>query len=162
MGCHMAAPEFKNIGAGGNKWIIAALIIVALFEGMSTTVYDDVVGVPTVCYGATAADGVDLTRVYTSTECKAMLSADLLKYDAMVRSCVKVSLPPDREAALVSFTYNLGRGALCHGAVARRLNAGDVAGGCRAILAYNHAGGRVLRGLTIRRHKEYELCMKDY
>ena len=155
-------PAIKGAAGGVAAWLVIAVAIVAPFEGLYTRAYYDVVGVKTVCYGATADDGVDLDRTYTPAECKAMLGMDLVKYDKMVHSCIKVPLTPSREAALVSFTYNLGQGALCHGAVARYLNAGDIARGCRAMLAYDHAGGRRLRGLTTRRDKEYKLCMKDY
>ena len=142
-------------------WITLAVTIVAGFEGFYGHSYRDSVGVKTICYGATAADGVDFNRTYTKAECQAMLAKDLVKYDEMVHSCIKVDLPPKREAALVSFTYNLGQGALCHGAVAQRLNVGDVAGGCRAMLAYDHAGGRRLTGLTRRRQQEYQLCLQN-
>jgi lysozyme len=154
-------PAVKGAAGATAVWLVLAVALVGPFEGLYTKMYYDVVGVPTVCYGATAEDGVDLERTYTPAECKAMLGADLIKYDKMVHSCIDVPLPPSREAALVSFTFNLGQGALCHGAVARRLNAGDVAGGCRAMLAYDHAGGHRLRGLTTRRQKEYQLCLKD-
>lgn len=149
-----------NTKAKGGAWIVLAVTLVAGFEGLYTHVYRDAVGVPTICYGATAADKVDLSRTYTPEQCKAMLASDLVKYDKMVHSCIKVALPPHREAALVSFTYNLGQGALCHGSVARNLNAGRVAAGCNAMLAYDRAGGRVLKGLVRRRQLERKLCLR--
>jgi lysozyme len=50
---------------------------------------------------------------------------------------------------------------LCRGNVARYLNAGNVRAGCNAILAYDHAGGRVLPGLTRRRAAEKALCLRS-
>lgn len=144
-------------------WAAAAAICVSLvagFEGYSGTPYRDAVGVKTICYGQTAADHADFSKVYTKAECMQMLGTDLQKYDVMVHSCIKIDLPPHREAALVSFVYNLGQGALCHGAVARGINAGNVLAGCNAILQYNHAGGRVLSGLTRRRQAERALCLQ--
>lgn len=142
-------------------WVTLAVTMVASFEGLYTHAYRDAVGVKTICYGATAADHVDFNRTYTPQQCKDMLGVDLQKYDVMVHSCIKVPLPPHREAALVSFTYNLGQGALCKGAVARNLNAGNVTAGCNAMLAYNHAGGKVLRGLTTRRQQERTMCLRN-
>jgi lysozyme len=142
-------------------WVLIAVPLVAGFEGFSGKVYRDSVNVKTICYGQTAADGADFSKVYTKTECEQMLGTDLAKYDKMVHSCIHVTLPPHREAALVSFSYNLGKGALCRGVVARDLNAGNVANGCRAILLYDHAGGRVLAGLTRRRQAEYQLCLRN-
>src|SRR5208283_5693331 len=107
-------------------WATIATVLVAGFEGYSGHVYRDAVGVKTICYGQTGNDGADFSKVYSKAECEQMLGVDLQKYDAMVHSCIKVPLPPHREAALVSFTYNLGQGALCHGAVARNINAGHI------------------------------------
>ena len=150
----------------GALWLTLALTLVAGLEGLRTKPYVDRVGTgqpETWCYGETKADDTPppYSKVFTKAECLALLGASLPKYDAAVRSCVHVPLPPHREAALVSFTYNLGPGAFCHSNVARRLNAGDVSGGCAAMLAYDHARGRRLPGLTRRRHTEYRFCMRN-
>ena len=63
--------------------------------------------------------------------------------------------------AMLSFTYNVGGGALCKSSVARKINAGDLRGGCDALLLYNRANGVPLRGLTNRRVAERELCLKS-
>jgi len=160
--------------AGGAAIAIAiALPVVAGFEGYASKPYVDRIGTGqpiTWCYGETKADGPvpPLSKVFTKEECTKELEADLTtKYDPLVRKCVHVAMPPHREAALVSFVYNLGQGALCnpargtYTAVASNLNAGNVAAGCRAMLAYNHAGGRVVAGLTRRRQAEYAICMRN-
>lgn len=148
-------------------WIAVAIPLVAAFEGLYTHPYRDAVGVLTVCYGATAADHVDLTRSYTPEECKQMLGNDLPKYDAQMRKCLNdkayndLQAHPHRHAAMVSFVYNLGPGPICKGAVGHDLNAGNIKKACDDILAYNRAGGRVLRGLTTRRQQEHVLCLRD-
>jgi lysozyme len=146
-------------------WIIIAVSIISGFEGFSSHVYRDSVGVPTICYGATAVDHVDLTRTYTQVQCQIILAVDVPKYDAQLQRCltpeVYDALPPYRHAALVSFTYNVGGGAVCHSSVAKYLNAGNVAAACNALLQYDHAGGRVLQGLLTRRRAERALCLKD-
>ena len=150
----------RNTGRA-TAWLTIATVLVAGFEGYSGTVYRDAVGVKTICYGQTAADGADFSKVYTKAECEQMLGTDLQKYDAMVHSCIKMALPPHREAALVSFVYNLGQSALCKGAVGRNIEAGNIAAGCKAMLGYNHANGRVLAGLTRRRQAEYLMCLQN-
>jgi lysozyme len=161
-------PAVKVAGAGvtaGAAIAIAALFI-APFEGYASRPYVDSVGTGqpiTWCYGRTAADGrvPPLSQVFTKQECTAQLEEDLTKkYDPEVRRCIHVPLPPHREAALVSFVYNLGSGALCNGPVSRYLNAGNVTAGCNAILAYDHAAGRRLPGLTRRRQAERQLCLR--
>ena len=141
--------------------LAVAIPLITNFEGMALRPYRDVVGVPTVCVGATAADGVDLHRSYTKAECEAMLAADLPKYEEQVEKCVVVPMPPHRHAAILSFTYNVGGSALCRSSVARYLNAGNVTAGCNALLEYDHAGGRVIKGLTTRRIKERQLCLME-
>ncbi len=153
-------PNLQRAGLTGAALLIAVTVVSA-YEGLSTKPYRDSVGVLTVCYGATAADYVDLSKTYTPAECKAMLGTDLQKYYQMVTSCVHVPMPPHREAAMVSFTYNVGGGAFCKSAVARDLNAGRVQAACDALLAYNRAGGRVLAGLTARRKSERTLCLME-
>ena len=161
----MMAPIRNHSLSPVAAWVVIAVSVISVFEGFSSHVYRDAVGVPTICYGATAADHVDLTKTYTKAQCQAILATDIPKYDAQVKSCllpaVYAALPPHRHAALVSFTYNVGGGAFCKSAVARDLNVGDVAGGCDALLLYNHAGGRVLAGLTTRRQEERTLCLRS-
>src|ERR1700735_5497469 len=86
-------------------WVAIAVTIVGSFEGLYLHPYYDVVGVKTVCYGATAADHVDLSRSYTKAECDQMLGDDLPKYDAQIQKCLNKAtydaLPPHRHAALV-------------------------------------------------------------
>lgn len=152
--------------ARGAAWLVTAIVFVAAFEGFASKPYVDTVGTGhpiTWCYGTTSADHPVPPKgtKFTKAECDALLGIDLQKYDKMVRACVHVDLPPHREAALVSFAYNLGPNALCKGPVARYLNANNVTAGCNAILAYDHAGGRRLAGLTRRRVAERTLCLRD-
>lgn len=146
-------------------WISICVGCVAGFEGYYGHAYRDSVGVKTICYGATAADGVDFSRTYSKAECEDMLGKDLPKYDAQVQHCLTpqayAALPPYRHAAIVSFTYNVGGGTLCKSSVARNLNHGRVRDACDSLLLYNHAGGRVLRGLTNRRVTERQMCLRN-
>ena len=164
-------PAVKVAGAGAATAAAAAIAIAVTFigpwEGYAAKPYVDRVGTGhpiTWCYGETKADGPvpPLNKVFTKEECTAELQRDLTtKYDPEVRKCVHVPLPPHREAALVSFVYNLGPGALCNGSVGRYLNAGNVTAACNSMLAYDHAGGKRIPGLTHRREVERELCLRN-
>ena len=151
----------------GALWLTLALTLVAGLEGLRTKPYVDRVGTgqpETWCYGETKADGAvpPLNKIFTKAECTQELQRDLTtKYDPEVRKCIHVPLPPHREAALVSFVYNLGSGALCNGPVGRYLNAGNVTAACNSMLAYDHAGGKRIPGLTRRREAERELCLRN-
>jgi lysozyme len=159
-------PAIKGAAAATAVWLTIAVGLVGPFEGLALKPYVDRIGrghPETWCYGKTAADGdpPPYSKVFTKAECESDLGRDLVKYDKMVHACIEVPLPPHREAALVSFTYNLGPGALCNGAVARRLNYGDVVGGCRAMLGYDHASGHRITGLTRRRQAEFRMCLRN-
>jgi lysozyme len=67
---------------------------------------------------------------------------------------------PEILAAATSLAFNIGTAAFCRSTAARRFNAGDLEGGCRAIGAFVFAGGRKLPGLVRRRAAEVALCLK--
>lgn len=144
-------------------WLAVAVTLAAAWEGLYLHPYYDIVHVKTVCYGATAVDGVDLNKTYTKAECQAMLAKDLVKYDKQIQTCIApktyAALPANRHAALVDLDYNIGQGAFCKSSVVRLLNAGNVTGACNAILLFDRAGGRVVQGLVNRRKAEQKLCL---
>jgi lysozyme len=76
-----------------------------------------------------------------------------------MKRCVKVPLHQYEYDAYLSLTYNIGEGAFCRSTLVRKLNAGDYEGACKQILRWNNFQGRPLRGLTIRREKEYAMCI---
>lgn len=136
-----------------------AVTLIGGFEGLYTYAYRDVVGVKTVCYGH--IEGVHMGDHYTVQQCKDMLKDDLPRYEAMVQRCVHVPMPPHRHAAILSFTFNVGGGGLCKSSVAKYLNRGEVQKACDALLQWDRAGGRVIRGLHIRRVKERAECLRN-
>lgn len=125
--------------------------------------YLDIVGVPTLCFGETL--GVRIGDRATDKECRRKLEqrltgdfrAGLHRYFSAQTKASR--LPPERDAAYVSLAYNVGIRGAGRSTATRRLNAGDIAGGCQALTWWNKAGGRVVRGLVRRRADEYSLCM---
>lgn len=139
-------------------WCTIAVACVSGFEGLRQAAYNDPVGIPTICFGETK--GVKIGQRATVEECKAMLAESLEIANQGVTLCIHAPMPDTRRAAVVSFTYNVGAGALCKSSVARRLNAGDVVGGCDALLLYTKARGIELPGLVRRRGEERKLCLQ--
>ncbi|USE78818.1 lysozyme [Cupriavidus gilardii] len=137
--------------------IAAAVPLVAAFEGLRQTAYLDPVGIPTACFGATK--GVRLGQVYTREQCDDLLAKDLLEANAGVDSCVHVPLTEGQRIALVSFTYNVGRGAFCGSTLVRKLNARDYVGACNELPRWVYAKGVKLPGLVNRREQERALCL---
>lgn len=151
--------RLKQAGALTAAGIMAVSLLVGL-EGQRERAYLDLVKKWTICNGETA--GVTEGMVKTPAECRAMLVQSAIKHEQGMRACLKRpdSLPDPTYVALLSFTYNVGTGAFCRASLTRKINAGDIRGGCDGLLAWDRAGGRKVRGLTLRRQKERELCLK--
>lgn len=131
-------------------------------EGTRLKAYRDIVGVWTICTGDTK--NVSPGQVATKAECEARLERQLIAHAEPVMSCIPTLREEGRDyqrAAVVSLAYNVGVRAVCRSTVARRMNARDFRGGCDAILMWDRAGGRQVRGLTLRRQRERAICLRN-
>ena len=153
----MARVSPKALGAGLAGVLMLAAPLISKWEGVRYQPYRDAVGVLTVCYGHTGPDIVP-GKAYTKAECDALLDADMAEADAVVRKCIPVPMLRHVEAALVSATFNLGPVVVCGSTVQRKALANDWPGACAALDLFNKAGGRVYRGLVLRRADERKLC----
>lgn len=132
------------------------------FEGLYLTPYLCPAGVPTIGYGATYYEGgtpVKMTDAKITKERAEELLLWMLrtKYlPTVMRLCPKVDTP-ERLAALIDFTFNLGGGNLKASTLRRKVNAQEWDAVPAELRKWNKAGGRVLRGLTIRREAEIAL-----
>lgn len=130
----------------------AGLDLVKSFEGLFLRAYRDSVGVPTIGWGHTV--GVQMGQTIDTTQAEAFLQADMADACGAVERLVTVPLNDDQFAALASFTFNCGTGALASSTLLRKLNAGDYLSVPGELMRWNHAGGQVLAGLTRRRAAE--------
>lgn len=137
-----------------------AVAFVGGWEGKRNHAYRDIVGVPTICFGETR--GVKIGDYASDEECKAMLGDALLEFETGMRKCLKKpdAIPDKPYVAFLSLSYNIGIGAFCKSTLVKRVNAGDIAGGCDALLSWNKAGGRVVQGLVKRRKAERQMCFE--
>ncbi|WP_138476156.1 lysozyme [Dyadobacter bucti] len=136
-----------------------ALPIVTYYEGLNLMSYLDPVGIPTICYGSTS--GVKIGQTRSRSECDRLLNAELGEAISAVDRLVKVPMPDTRRAALGSFVYNVGAGAFARSTMLKKLNAGDVVGGCNELLKWVYAKGKRLKGLERRRSAEVKLCLQS-
>ncbi len=154
-----APMKIKTKVAGAVAGAVAlATVVIGGYEGYVNHVYKDPVGVSTYCYGET--QNPTAGKIYTRQECQAQLSKRVVQFNAGVKKCVKVALPVKTEAAFTSLAYNIGIGGFCNSTVVRRANAGNLRGACDAMLMWDKAGWRTLRGLTVRRGGERALCLE--
>lgn len=142
-----------KIGAASATLLLA---MVPVFEGYRGYVYKDPIGRLAVCYGHDDQT-MTLGKRYSRQECDALLAEDLLKHaDAL--KCIHTQLTDGQKAAFVSFAFNVGNGAFCGSTLARKANAGDMAGACAELSRWTYAGGKQLPGLIKRRQVEREIC----
>ena len=142
-----------KIGAGATA---LAVPLVMLYEGTVLQSYRDPIGIITACVGHTGPE-LRMGQRYTRQQCEDMLYGDLLKH-AQALDCIKHPLTDGQKAAFVSFAFNVGNKAFCDSTLARKANAGDMAGACAELSRWTRAGGRELPGLVKRRAAERELC----
>jgi len=138
--------------AGGGAWAL-----ITKWEGLRHAPYIDDVGVLTVCYGHTGPDIVPGKR-YTQAECDALLEADMAIARSHVNRCLPMPKLAHIEEALTSAAFNLGAQIVCGSTLQRKALANDWPGACAELPRWNRGGGRVLRGLTLRRADERALC----
>lgn len=147
-----------------NKWLVgsvSAVLITAVMhlEGRRNVPYLDVVNVWTVCDGYAQKDVVR-DKTYSDAECDDMTKTQLEAHGRAMLECVNVPISPNEYAAYTLFSYNVGSGAFCRSSLLRKLNQDDHVGACNGLMEWNKAGGKVVRGLTIRREFERKLCLK--
>lgn len=126
------------------------------FEGCRLTAYKCPAGVWTIGYGSTGThvyEGLSITEEYAEE----LLRDDLLRFESGVLSAVTVPINQDQYDALVSFSFNVGLGNLKSSTLLRKLNSRNYVGAENEFQRWNRAKGRVLSGLTRRRHAESRL-----
>jgi GH24 family phage-related lysozyme (muramidase) len=127
------------------------------------TAYFDPVNIPTIGYGhthkVTSAD-VDV-KVISPKEAEELLRGDLKTAEDAVSNLITVKLNDNEFSALVSFTFNVGAGALKNSTLRKRLNRGDnrTSVANEEFRKWVKAGGRVLQGLVRRRRAERDLFL---
>ena len=135
------------------------LNLIKRFEGFSKTVYICPAGYPTIGYGHVVLDQEIQSFAEGMSEEQA---TDLLRQDvaiaehAVVRH-INVPLSDGQFDALVSFTFNLGSGALQRSTLRRKLNRLEYKLAANEFSRWVWAGGKRLKGLVRRRQAEAEL-----
>ena len=131
------------------------------FEGCYLRPYLCPAGVPTIGYGATYyEDGrrVALTDVSVSKEYAEVLllwHIESVYLPAVIRLCPTID-DPERMAAIIDFTFNLGAGNLRNSTLRKRILQEDWEAVPTELRKWVKAGGKTLRGLVLRREAEIQ------
>jgi len=132
------------------------------FEGCYLTPYLCPAGVATIGYGATYyRDGTTVTlkdAPITKDQANDLLlwMIETRYLPAVIKLCPNIDTP-ERLAAIIDFTYNLGRGSLKESTLRRKINSERWYDVPYQLSRWNKSGGIVLRGLTSRRTAESRL-----
>lgn len=143
----------------------AGIDLIKSFEGCRLKAYPDPAtgGEPyTIGWGLTSAAGIIKVTPglrITQEQADAYLVQSLSKYEEAVSKALKVAPTANQFSACVSLCFNIGPGAFAKSSVARKFNAGDMAGAAKSFLLWNRAAGKVMAGLTRRREAEKKLFL---
>lgn len=132
-------------------------------EGVRLKPYQDPIGLWTVGVGHLIGNGktlpIEWFRTFTMDEVDELLKKDLQRFERGVLRLCPNNLTQPRFDALVSFAFNVGLGNLQASTLRQKHNRNDVFGAAKEFLRWNKAGGKVFRGLTIRRQDESNLYL---
>lgn len=98
-------------------------------------------------------------RVFSKEEIDELLAEDVHRFERGVARLVTVPMSQGIYDCAVSFSFNLGLGTLQRSTFLQKLNRNDKAGAIESLLKYNKAGGKILKGLDLRRKAEAALFM---
>ena len=98
-------------------------------------------------------------RIFSKEEIDEILKADLARFVRGVSKYCPVITNQGQLDALVSFSFNVGLGALQRSTLRQKHNRGDYEGAAQEFLKYTKGGGKVLPGLVKRRNDEKALYL---
>lgn len=134
----------------------AGLDLIRRFEGFSPTIYICPAGYPTIGYGhvVVAHEQDQLAMGITQAEATELLRKDVRIAERAVLRLISVPLTDGQFDALVSFTFNLGAGALQRSTLRLKANRGEHESVPAELMKWVWAAGKKLPGLVRRRRQE--------
>lgn len=129
--------------------------LIKQFEGCRLIPYLCPAGIWTCGWGSTGADVVP-GQAWTQEYADGRMHDDALKF-AKGALVLCPLLRRNIHAAIADFAYNLGLGNLRASTLRRKLNADDMTGAAGELKKWVRGGGKVLRGLVLRRAAEVSL-----
>lgn len=137
------------------------LDLICRYEGFSPVIYLCPAGYPTIGYGhlITEANKEQFLDGINEDEALELLRQDVGVAERAVLRLINVPLTDGQYDALVSFTFNLGSGALQRSTLRRKVNRQEYEDAALEFGKWVWAGGRRMKGLINRRKAEAELFL---
>jgi lysozyme len=138
------------------------LDLIKKFEGFRSHPYLCSAGIPTIGYGSTYYENgvrVKLSDSPISEEwAEELLKKNVVHYDVAVNSLTRDDITQNQYDALVSFAYNVGVTNFKNSTLLKRVNANPKDPNItNQFMKWIRAGGRVIKGLILRRREEAQL-----
>jgi lysozyme len=139
-----------------------AIKLIKHHEGVRNRPYRCPANLYTVGVGHLIGDGKSLpeswNRTFTEAEIDGILKSDLRRFELGVHKMLpNVPLRQHEFDAIISFCFNLGLGCFQRSTLRQALLRGDKKAAMESLVKYCRAGGKILRGLQIRRLDEKAL-----
>ena len=144
-------------------YLAPAQKIIKAFEGCKLAAYADVGGIWTIGWGAVSVNGTPVRKGDQISQALAdeLLRAEILRIAAQLHEVIPsvAKWGGNQQAALISWAYNVGLGAVKDSTLRRRINAGESAQVVipQELPKWDKANGAPLAGLTRRRAAEVAL-----
>ena len=140
----------------------AAIALIKHHEGVRSRPYRCPANLWTVGVGHLIGDGKHLpdswNRTFSQEEIDGLLKSDLRRFELGVHKMLpNVPLRQHEFDAIISFCFNLGLGCFQRSTLRQALLRGDKKAAMESLVKYCRAGGKILRGLQIRRLDERAL-----
>ena len=133
----------------------AGIDLIKHFEGFRAKAYHCSAGMATIGYGHTR--GVKMGDTCTMTRAEEWLREDLQDAESAVSRLIPRKMTQNQFDALVSFTFNLGPGALAKSTLRKRVGAMQDGEAAQEFHKWVYAGGKKLDGLVRRRAAEAKM-----
>jgi lysozyme len=140
----------------------AGIALIKHHEGVRNRPYRCPANLYTVGVGHLIGDGKSLpeswNRTFSQEEIDGILKSDLKRFELGVHKMLpNVPLRQCEFDAIISFCFNLGLGCFQRSTLRQALLRGDKKAAMESLVKYCRAGGKILRGLQIRRLDEKAL-----
>ena len=140
----------------------AGIALIKHHEGVRSRPYRCPANLWTVGVGHLIGDGKSLpdswNRTFSQEEIDGILKSDLRRFELGVHKMLpNVPLRQHEFDAIISFCFNLGLGCFQRSTIRQALLRGDKTQAMESLVKYCRAGGKILRGLQIRRLDERAL-----
>ena len=140
----------------------AGIALIKHHEGVRSRPYRCAANLWTCGVGHLIGDGKHLpdswNRTFTEAEIDGLLKSDLRRFELGVHKMLpNVPLRQHEFDAIISFCFNLGLGCFQRSTLRQALLRGDKKAAMESLVKYCRAGGKILRGLQIRRLDEKAL-----